>query len=571
MGPDPAVAGRRLRPDASLRRRRGRVLIGGSPTRIFRLTEAGADLVERWRRGERVDSGRAESALAARLVDAALFHPVAEPVPLDDITVVVPVRDDPAGLERLLAGLERSVPVVVSDDGSADAAAVAATVARHGAALVTSLGGGANQAADLGGRGPAPARSVPLAARSGGGVAGTGRAAGLGGRGPGAARNAGLAEVTTGVVAFVDADATVTPEALAVLAGHLADPAVAAAAPRVRSRMIEPPGRADLGEPPAAASRTGFRSVGADSGRPGLLAAYESVHSPLDLGPEPSPVGPGRRVRYVPAAALMVRTAAARAVGGFDTALTWGEDVDFVWRLAAAGHVVRYDPAAVAWHRPRPNWPAWFEQRRRYGGSAPELARRHGRAAAAARCSPWSLGVWGAALAGHPLIAAALAAASSAGLARRLRSRSVPGWGRLAVELTGRSHLRAGTGLARALVRAWWPLAAIGLGLGPRARRAVAAAVVVPALADWIRRPKPAGPAAAVGLRAADDLAYGLGLWEALLFERHPAGGGPDAIPFSMGPIGLDLAWTDRPGPSAVTGPDSTGAFGIGAATVGGP
>ena len=541
MAPDPAVAGRRLRPDDSLRRRRGRVLTGGSPTRIFRLTEAGADLVERWRRGERVGSNRAESALAARLVDAALFHPVAEPAPLDDITVVVPVRDDPAGLERLLAGLERSVPVVVSDDGSADAAAVAATVARHGAALVTSLGGGANQAA------------------------------GLGGRGPGAARNAGLAEVTTGVVVFVDADATVTPEALAVLAGHLADPAVAAVAPRVRSRMIEPPGRADLGEPPAAAPRIGFRAVGADSARPGLLAAYESVHSPLDLGPEPSPAGPGRRVRYVPAAALMVRTAAARAVGGFDTALTWGEDVDFVWRLAAAGHVVRYDPAAVAWHRPRPNWPAWFEQRRRYGGSAPELARRHGRAAAAARCSPWSLGVWGAVAAGHPLIAAALAAASSAGLARRLRSRSVPGWGRLAVELTGRSHLRAGTGLARALMRAWWPLAAVGLGFGPRARRAVVAAVVGPALADWIRRPKPAGPAAAVGLRAADDLAYGLGLWEALLFGRRPEGGGPDATPFSMA-IGLDLAWTDRPSPSGPpNGSGPTGATGIGAATVGGP
>lgn len=543
------------------------MLTGGSPTRVFRLTEAGADRVDGWLRGDRVGSGRAETALAARLIDAALFHPMVEPASLDDITVVVPVRDDPAGLERLLAGLERSVPVIVSDDGSADAAAVAATTARHGATLVTrsEVGG---RASDLGGPVPASARNTgasrpaPLTA--------AGRASGPGGRGPAAARNAGLAEVTTGVVAFVDADATVTPEALAVLAGHLADPAVAAAAPRVRSRMIEPLGLADRGEPPADAPQTGFRAVGADAGWPGLLAAYESVHSPLDLGPEPSPVGPDRRVRYVPAAVLMVRTEAARAVGGFDAALTWGEDVDFVWRLAAAGHVVRYDPAAVAWHRPRSNWPAWFEQRRRYGASAPELARRHGRAAAPARCSPWSLGVWGAIAAGHPFIAAALAVASSAALARRLRSRSVPGWGRLALELTVRSHLRAGTGLARALMRAWWPLAAVGLGLGPRARRALAAAVIVPALADWARTPKPAGPAAAVGLRLADDLAYGLGLWEAMLFERRTEGGGPDATPFSMGAIGLDLAWTDRP---SLTGPlssaDPTDASGIGAATVG--
>ena len=509
--------------------------MGGSPTRIFRLTEAGADLVDGWLRGDRVGSGRAETALAARLIDAALLHPVVEPAPLDDVTVVVPVRDDLAGLEKLLAGLERSVPVIVSDDGSADAAAVAATAARHGAILVTQPGDGANQAADLSGPGPAPARSVILVARSGGGVAGADQAAGLGGRGPAAARNAGLAEVTTGAVAFVDADATVTPEALAVLAGHLADPAVVAAAPRVRSRIDEP----------------------------GLLAAYESVHSPLDLGPELSPVGPGRRVRYVPAAVLMVRTETARSVGGFDADLAWGEDVDFVWRLAAAGHAVRYEPAAVAWHRPRSNWPAWVEQRRRYGASAPELARRHGQAAAPARCSPWSLGVWGAAAAGHPLVAAAVAAASSAVLARKLRSRSVPGWGWLALELTARSHLRAGTGLARALLRAWWPLAAVGLGLGPRARWPLAAAVIVPALADWARAPKPAGPAAAVGLRLADDLAYGLGLWEAMLFERRMEGSGPDATRSLTGAIRLDLAWTDRPGPPS--GSDPPRASGTGA------
>ncbi len=530
--------------------------------RVVRLTRAGADLVDRWLGGEPVGSGSAESALASRLVDAAILHPVAEPASLDDVTVVVPVRDDPAGLERLLAGLERFVPVIVSDDGSADPAAVAAAAARHGAALVSrpaDRDSGADPATRPAGRGsgadpaagpddPGP-RTDPAAGPDSRGpgthLAAGSEGCGLGadpviraaGRGPGAARNAGLAEVTTGVVAFVDADATITPEALAVLAGHLADPAVAAAAPRVRSRID----------------------------KPGLLAFYESVHSPLDLGPEPSPVGPGRRVRYVPAAALIVRTAAARAVGGFDTSLAWGEDVDFVWRLADAGHVVRYDPAAVAWHRPRPNWSAWFEQRRRYGGSAPELARRHGRAAAAARCSPWSFGVWGAAAAGHPLIAAAAAAASGAVLARRLRSRSVPGWPRLALELTARSHLRAGVGLARALFRAWWPMAAAAAAFSPWARRVVAAAAVVPALADWARSPKPAGPAAAVGLRMADDLAYGLGLWEAMLSGRRTEGSEPAAIRLSTEAIGLDLAWTARPDLAEATGPEPTGAARVGA------
>ncbi len=473
-GPLPTTTGRRFAADPSLvRYARGRVLAGGSPLRVIRLTEAGAGCVDAWLRDGRVGENRSESRLARRLLDAAMVHPVAEPgrgTCLGDVTVVVPVRDDPSGLDDLLTGLGRLLPVVVSDDGSTDPGEVESVAARHDAVLVAR-----------------PTSS-----------------------GPGAARNAGLGEVATDFVAFVDADTTITPDAITALLSHLGDPSVAAAAPRVRSRLD----------------------------RPGLLAAYESVHSPLDLGAEPSPVGPDRRVRYVPAAALVVRTAEARAIGGFDVRLRWGEDVDFCWRLAAAGHTIRYEPAVVAWHRPRSSWSAWFEQRRRYGASAIELADRHGRVMAPARCSLWSVGVWGAVATGHRMIGAAIAVGSGAVLANRLRSRRVPGWPILACRLTCRRHLRAGLGLARALVRAWWPAAATAAGGSRRLRRAVLAALLVPPLTEWVRGSRPAGPVVSAGLRVTDDLAHGLGLWEAMVARRR------------LGPIGLDLTRADPRDPS---------------------
>ena len=60
----------------------------------------------------------------------------------------------------------------------------------------------------------------------------------------------------------------------------------------------------------------------------GPVLAYEAARSPLDLGDEPGLAGPGRRVGFVPATALVVRRSAFEAVGGFDTRLTVGEDVD---------------------------------------------------------------------------------------------------------------------------------------------------------------------------------------------------------------------------------------------------
>ena len=458
-----APAGFGLEADRSLvRLDGGRLLVGGSPLRILNLSATGASRLDAWLAGELVGDDPADRALARRLLDVGMVHPRPDPrlrdasdaVALDDVTAVIPVRDDPAGLTGLLAALDGAIPAVVVDDASADAEASAEVAARFGARLVARRVNG----------------------------------------GPGAARNTGLAQVTSPIVLFVDADAVVDPAAVRTLLAHFADPAVVAAAPRVKSL----PG-------------------------PGLLAAYEGEHSPLDMGGVPSPIGPQRHVRYVPAAVLAVRAETARGAGGFDESLRWGEDVDFLWRLATDAATVRYEPAAVAWHRPRADWLAWIQQRRRYGASAAGLAERHGAAVAPVRCSRSAGVAWATLATGHPVVGAALAVTSAARLAARLED-VVDGrpLERLALagRLTLKGHGIAGASLARAVTRAWLPLAVGGAAASRRLRPVLAAAVLAPALVEWCRGRRPAGPAASVGLRLADDVAYCAGVWEGMAERR---------------------------------------------------
>ena len=457
----PVPAGLVIRADPGLRTvDGGRVLIGGAPLRILRLSDRGAALVAGWFDATPVPDVSASRELARRLVDAGLAHPVVAECDSTDVTIVVPVRDDEAGLERCLASLgpaSQPIPVVVVDDGSVDADAIAVLARRHGALLVR--------------------REV-----SGG---------------PGAARMAGLAEVRTGLVAFLDADVEAGSDWLQHLLGHFEDQAVVAVAPRVRSR----PGSSQL-------------------------RLYEREHSPLDLGSKPSCVGPGRAIAYVPTAALVARRSCLDAIGGFEESLRFGEDVDLVWRLVSAGGIVRYDPDVEVVHEPRNSWWAWARQRHAYGSSAAPLGRRHGRSVAPARCSLWSIVSWGALASGHPVIGVGVAASSSLVLIDKVAD--IPDPTREALRLAITGHIHAGRGLARALTRVWWPIVVLVATFRRGSRSVIAAAMVLPALLDWLGGRRPTDPLRSVGLRIVDDLAYGVGVWTGMARENTIAPLVPD-------------------------------------------
>jgi mycofactocin system glycosyltransferase len=497
VAPVPLPGDFTLRFPPGVRRVAASVLIGGAPLRVLRLTPAGAARVGGWMAGRPVGSGRAAGELAARLVDAGLALPCPPASPLPDAIVVVPVRDDPTGLAVTLDALAATAgggPVVVVDDGSeppvSDVSVADVSVADvSGAGVVGVIGPGAVQRSAVQRRLVQWGVVQRVVRRP---VAG----------GPAAARNTGLLAIPpeTEVVIFVDGGCVPSPGWVETLLAHFADPGLAAVAPRVTSR--------------------------ADAGTPRSIAAFEAVRSPLDLGPLGGPVRPGGAVPYVPSAVLAVRTAALAAVGGFDEALRFGEDVDLVWRLHGAGWRVRYEPAANATHPARPTIATWLRQRFDYGRSAAPLAARHGRAVAPLSVSPWSAAAWGLLAGGQPGPALLMAAGSAEALARRVGSdRDVR---RELRRLALIGHARAGGPLGSAVRRAWLPpaiaVAVVAWSRRPAARTRViltAAAITIgPGVADWwARRPGP-GPATWTAWRLADDLAYQAGVWHGALRAR---------------------------------------------------
>jgi mycofactocin glycosyltransferase len=319
--------------------------------------------------------------------------------------------------------------------------------------------------------------------------------------GPAAARNSGLAAAATPLVAFLDSDCVPSAGWLDRLLPHFADPAVGAVAPRI---------------------------VPHEKGI-SWLGRYEGASSTLDMGARPSIVRPGARVSYVPGAALAVRRSAAGT--GFTEGMFVGEDVDFVWRMAAAGWRVRYEPAAVMGHDHRVRLRAWFSRRADYGTSAAALEQLHPGAVRPLYASWWTVGAWTAALSGRPVTAAAVTGAATALLARRLSRITgerwpLPGSPRdsaawpLAARLAGGGTLTAGRPLGSALSRTWWPVAIPAAIAVPRLRAPVAALILAPPLLDWVDRRPPLDPARYVAARLLDDAAYSIGVWQGCLRRR---------------------------------------------------
>lgn len=435
----------------------------------------------------------AASSLARALTDRGMAHPdvtgasssngrsphISSPRSLDQVAVVVPVKDDEDGVRELIEALapelERGLRVLVVDDGSL-----------HTVAALPSL---------------PSLRSLPTVTVLRHDVA----------QGPAGARNAGTAEVIRGgaeVVVYLDADVIPRPGWLDPLLAHLDDPLVAAVAPRI---------------------------VAAEPGRL-WVRGYETARSALDMGPHPARVRPRTRVPYVPSAALAVRPDRLPPVpdgggaGPFDARMHVAEDVDLCWRTAAAGGRVRYEPASRVAHRHRTGTVRLLTRRAFYGTGAAPLARRHGADVAPAVAAPWSLavaaGVWSGTSLGMVI------AAGAAGRAW-WRTRALTGDGRAAADLVARGAGASVRQLPEAALRPYWPVTASVLlatvpsrGQAVRGlRRRVAVAAVAEGLWHWWSSREPGHlpvdePLGHVVLHRLDDLAYGVGVWRSAIADR---------------------------------------------------
>jgi mycofactocin system glycosyltransferase len=170
-----------------------RVILAGSPLRVFRVTEAGSRVCDRIETGDDVPS----STLTERFTDAGAIHPRPDrsgaPADAEDVPVVTPQLGGRSALD------DRDVTV---DDGSPT---------------------------------PIIGAHVRLDVN----------------RGPGGARNAGRRSVDAEFIAFVDADVTIGPGWLDDLLPHFADERVGLVAPRV---IGDPSASLDLGAQPARIS-----------------------------------------------------------------------------------------------------------------------------------------------------------------------------------------------------------------------------------------------------------------------------------------------------------------------------
>jgi mycofactocin system glycosyltransferase len=389
--------------------------------RLLRLGAAGPAAVGQLLEGKGSERVR---ALGRRLLDVEAAHPVVSASSSSDVTVVIPARDRTAALSRCLANLEAD-DVLVVDDGSAETTAVEAVCRAHGARYVRRDHGG-----------------------------------------PAAARNTAVPLLDKDFVAFLDSDCVPDGNWLNVLRGHLEDPAVVAAAPRVVG---------------------GWRS-------------------PLDLGPHAALVRPGGRVGYVPTACLLVRRTALQT---FDEDLRYGEDVDLVWRLVDAGGQVRYDPTVVVQHEEPVRARDRLARRYRYGTSAAPLSRRHPGRVTHLVLTPWPTAAVALLLARRPGLGLVAAGWVAHRLNRQLHD--VPA----AVAVTASSLKATGTGLGSALALTgplgWWAAA--------RDRR-MAALLVVPLLLEWADRRPPVDPLRYVARGLLDQAAYGAGVLHGCLRHR---------------------------------------------------
>lgn len=429
------------------RSRNGLHLVAGSPMRAFTVSDAGSRILDGIERKQPLPANH--HPLTDSLVKAGAIHPTpTSPPSLAEVTVVIPAyvrsEQDVQRLQTLVSGF-KGMDVVVVDDASPHPLSISTSsnvrVTRH------------------------PSNS-----------------------GPGEARNTGLNLVNTPFVAFVDMDASPTPQQLQTLAAYAALPHASLLAPRI----VTPPTKSMVGH-------------------------YEELRSPLNLGTNSSLARPGARVSYVPSTVLVGRTDTVRTLGKFNTTLRFGEDVDLSWRFADHDFPCRYAPDVEVPHESRATVRELVKQRFGYGTSAAALDQIRPRAVAPLRAT-FDVALTALLLAsGYIATGIVLALISVALTAQGLRKTKLGFNMRLSLAWRGLGH--ALTLLARAVTRVWWPVIICLAIFSARASVLLVTCTLVPIIGGVLRQ-KPANPFSYALLRIIDDLSYCAGVWVGAIKAR---------------------------------------------------
>lgn len=154
--------------------------------------------------------------------------------------------------------------------------------------------------------------------------------------GLGAARNTGASAATGEILIYTDDDCIVEPDWLKWIVELFAeDPKIGAVGgPNI---------------PPRAETAAQARVAAAPGGPCHVLLS-------------------DTRAEHLPGCNLAVRKSVFEEVGGFNPIFrSAGDDVDFCWRILAAGYELGFHPAAFVWHHRRFSYAAYFRQQRGYG------------------------------------------------------------------------------------------------------------------------------------------------------------------------------------------------------------
>ncbi|MCB1203009.1 MAG: glycosyltransferase [Verrucomicrobiae bacterium] len=164
--------------------------------------------------------------------------------------------------------------------------------------------------------------------------------------GLGAARNTGAGVATGEIFAYTDDDCVVDPEWLKWIAHQFdSDPSLGCA------------GGPNL--PPRPETATRARVAAAPGGPTHVL--LDDLHA-----------------EHLPGCNLAVRREVFKEVGGFHTVFrAAGDDVDFCWRVLAAGYGLGFHAAAFVWHHRRFTWRAYLKQQIGYGRAEALLMPMH--------------------------------------------------------------------------------------------------------------------------------------------------------------------------------------------------